>query len=49
MKLKVAMMAILLGYKKKSIEEKRYNKLLYDLDKIPDQVEKILKLNEKIK
>jgi len=45
----LAMMAILLGYKKKSIEEKRYNKLLYDLDKIPDQVEKILKLNEKIK
>ena len=42
-------MALNLGYKKGTITEDYYRRLLFALEAIPDKVEKVLKQNEKIK
>ncbi|MBK8622719.1 MAG: glutamine--fructose-6-phosphate transaminase (isomerizing) [Saprospiraceae bacterium] len=45
----LTLMALNLGYKKGTITEDYYRRLLFALEAIPDKVEKVLKQNEKIK
>jgi glucosamine--fructose-6-phosphate aminotransferase (isomerizing) len=45
----LTLMALHIAYKKGTIVESRYRQLLYELDAIPEKVERILKLNDKIK
>ncbi|MHB8259470.1 MAG: glutamine--fructose-6-phosphate transaminase (isomerizing) [Bacteroidia bacterium] len=45
----LTLMALHIAYKKGTIVESRYRQLLYELDAIPEKVERVLKLNEKIK
>jgi glucosamine--fructose-6-phosphate aminotransferase (isomerizing) len=45
----LTLMALHIAYKKGTIVESRYRQLLYELDTIPDKVERVLKLNDKIK
>jgi glucosamine--fructose-6-phosphate aminotransferase (isomerizing) len=45
----LTLMALHIAYKKGTIIESRYRQLLYELDAIPEKVERVLKLDEKIK
>ncbi len=45
----LTLMALHIAYKKGTIIESRYRQLLYELDAIPEKVERVLKLNDKIK
>jgi glucosamine--fructose-6-phosphate aminotransferase (isomerizing) len=45
----LTLMALHIAYKKGTIVESRYRQLLYELDAIPEKVERVLKLNDKIK
>jgi glucosamine--fructose-6-phosphate aminotransferase (isomerizing) len=45
----LAMMATIVGHKKGTITESKYQQLLVDLENIPAKVEKALKLNDQIK
>jgi len=45
----LTLMALHIAYKKGTIVESRYRQLLYELDTIPEKVERVLKLDEKIK
>jgi glutamine---fructose-6-phosphate transaminase (isomerizing) len=45
----LTLMALHIAYKKGTIVESRYRQLLYELDTIPEKVERVLKLNDKIK
>ena len=45
----LTLMALHIAYKKGTIAESRYRQLLFELDAVPGKVEKVLKLNEKIK
>lgn len=45
----LTLMALHIAYKKGTILESRYRQLLYELSDIPSKVEKVLKLNDKIK
>lgn len=45
----LAMMATIVGHKKGTITESKYQQLLVDLENIPVKVEKALKLNDQIK
>jgi glucosamine--fructose-6-phosphate aminotransferase (isomerizing) len=45
----LTLMALNLGYKKGTITEDYFRRLLFALEAIPDKVEKVLKQNEKIK
>jgi len=45
----LAMMAIIIAYRKGTITESKYHELLVELESIPSKVGKILQLNEKIK
>ena len=45
----LSLMAIQLGYQKGTISQSRYMNLIASLDSLPAKIEKILKLNEKIK
>lgn len=45
----LSLMAIQLGYKKGTISQSKYMALIASLESLPSKIEKILKLNEKIK
>ncbi|MCZ8237823.1 MAG: glutamine--fructose-6-phosphate transaminase (isomerizing) [Leptospiraceae bacterium] len=45
----LAMMALILGLKKGTLSESRYRELLFELDTIPDKIQKILENAEPIK
>ena len=45
----LTLMALHIAYKKGTIIESRYRQLLFELDAIPEKVERVLKLDEKIK
>ena len=45
----LTLMALHVAYKKGTLVESRYRQLLYELDTIPEKVERVLKLNDKIK
>lgn len=45
----LTLMALLLGHERGTITESHYHELLSELESIPAKVEKVLKLNEKIK
>ena len=45
----LTLMALHIAYKKGTIVESRYRQLLYELDTIPEKVERVLKLDDKIK
>ena len=45
----LTLMALHIAHKKGTIAESRYRQMLYELDAIPEKVEHVLKLNEKIK
>ncbi len=45
----LAMMAMLIGYNKKILSEKLYRSYIRDLTLVPENIEKILKLNESFK
>ncbi|WCL49306.1 glutamine--fructose-6-phosphate transaminase (isomerizing) [Leptospira sp. GIMC2001] len=45
----LAMMAIILGLKKGTLSESRYRELLFELDSIPDKIQKILENTEPVK
>lgn len=44
----LTLMAISLGYKKGVISESRFNRLLAELDTIPNKIKEVLKLNEQV-
>lgn len=44
----LAMIAIMVGNKKGTITDSQYHSLLFELDAIPEKVEKVLKTNDKI-
>jgi glutamine---fructose-6-phosphate transaminase (isomerizing) len=45
----LTLMALHIAHKKGTIPENRYRQLLFELDAIPQKIEKVLKLNESIK
>ncbi len=45
----LTLMALHIAYKKGTLVESRYRQLLYELETIPEKVERVLKLNDKIK
>ncbi len=45
----LTLMALHIAYKKGTLVESRYRQLLYELETIPDKVERVLKLDDKIK
>jgi glucosamine--fructose-6-phosphate aminotransferase (isomerizing) len=45
----LTLMALHIAHKKATIPESRYRQLLFELDTIPQKIEKVLKLNENIK
>ena len=45
----LTLMALHIAYKKGTLVESRYRQLLYELDAVPEKVERVLKLNDKIK
>jgi glucosamine--fructose-6-phosphate aminotransferase (isomerizing) len=45
----LTLMALHIAHKKGTIAESRYRQMLFELDAVPEKVERVLKLNEKIK
>jgi glucosamine--fructose-6-phosphate aminotransferase (isomerizing) len=45
----LTMMAIIMGYKRGTLHEERYRRLLHELEAIPDKIQQTLGLNEQIK
>ncbi len=44
----ITLMALRIGYKKGTLDESRYRRLLSELEMIPDKIERVLRKNEKI-
>jgi glucosamine--fructose-6-phosphate aminotransferase (isomerizing) len=45
----LTMMAIIMGYKRGTLQEERYRRLLHEFEAIPDKIQHTLALNEQIK
>jgi glucosamine--fructose-6-phosphate aminotransferase (isomerizing) len=45
----LTMMAIIMGYKRGTLHEERYRRLLHELEAIPDKIQQTLGLNDQIK
>ena len=45
----LTLMALHIAYKKGTIAESRYRQMLFELDSVPEKIERVLTLNEKIK
>ena len=45
----LTLMALEIGYKRGAISQSEYNRLMVELDQIPDKIERALKLNDQIK